>query len=117
MAAPQVSTDVYGLAINGTTSPENVYLVDGLAVNNTAYGTNGSTLTSEFFDEVNVITGGYMPEYGRTTGGAVSGVTKSGGNDFHGAVFGTFTPGVLAGPAREVFPGRYQGHSQPVQPR
>jgi hypothetical protein len=104
VAAPQVSTDVYGLAINGTTSPENVPRRRP-AVNNTAYGTNGSTLTSEFFDEVNVITGGYMPEYGRTTGGAVSGVTKSGGNDFHGAVFGTFTPGVLAGPAREVFSG------------
>jgi hypothetical protein len=101
-AAPQVTQDVYGLAVNGGTSPENVYLIDGLAVNNTAYGVNGSTLTSEFFDEVNVITGGYMPEYGRTMGGAVSGITKSGGNEFHGTLFGTFTPGGLAGPARQV---------------
>jgi len=99
-AAPQVTADVYGLSINGGTSPENVYLIDGLAVNNTAYGVNGSTLTSEFFDEVNVITGGYMPEYGRSLGGAVSGVTKSGGNEFHGSLFGTFTPGSLAGPAK-----------------
>jgi len=99
-AAPQVTADVYGLSINGGTSPENVYLVDGLAVNNTAYGVNGSTLTSEFFDEVNVITGGYLPEYGRALGGAISGITKSGGNEFHGSVWGTFTPGSLAGPAK-----------------
>ena len=51
---------------------------------------------------MNVITGGYMPEYGRTTGGAISAVTKSGGNEFHGSIFGTFTPGGLAGPPKAV---------------
>src|SRR5262249_49242647 len=43
-----------------------------------------------------------MPEYGRTTGGAISGVTKSGGNEFHGSVWGTFTPGALQGRAKTV---------------
>ena len=42
---------------------------------------------------MNVVTGGYMPEYGQTIGGAVSAITKSGGNEFHGSVFGTWTPG------------------------
>ena len=97
--APQATNDVYGVSISGSQSPENSYLIDGLAVNDTAYGVNGSPLTIEFIDEVNVITGGYMPEYGRTLGGAVSAVTKSGGNEFHGSVFGTFTPGALSGPA------------------
>ena len=83
------------------TSPENLYLIDGLSVNNPAYGTLGTPLTSEFVDEVNVITGGYMPEYGRTTGGAISAVTKSGGNEFHGSIFGTFTPGGLGRRARD----------------
>ena len=36
-----------------------------------------------------------MPEYGRATGGTMSAITKSGGNEFHGSVFGTFTPGAL----------------------
>ena len=31
----------------------------------------------EFMDEVNVVTGGYMPEYGRSTGGIISAVTRS----------------------------------------
>ncbi len=95
--APQAAADVYGVGINGTTSPENVYLIDGLSVGSPAYGTLGTTLTSEFVDEVNVITGGYMPEYGRTTGGAISAVTKSGGNEFHGSLFGTFAPGSFSG--------------------
>jgi carboxypeptidase family protein/TonB-dependent receptor-like protein len=97
--APQAGNDTYGVSISGSQSPENSYLIDGLAVNDTAYGVNGSPLTIEFIDEVNVITGGYMPEYGRTLGGALSAVTKSGGNEFHGSIWGNFTPGALAGSA------------------
>jgi hypothetical protein len=101
--APQANADIYGVGVSGTTSPENLYLVDGLSVNNPAYGTLGTPLTAEFVDEVNVITGGYMPEYGRTTGGAISAITKSGGNEFHGSIFGTFTPGSLTGPPGTIF--------------
>ena len=96
--APSAANDIYGVAISGSQSPENSYLIDGLSVNDPAYGVNGSPLTVEFIDEVNVITGGYMPEYGRTLGGALSATTKSGGNEFHGSVFGTLTPGSLTGP-------------------
>ena len=102
LTAPQAVSDVYGVAINGAQSPEQLYLIDGLSTNNPAYGVNGTPLTSEFIDEVNVITGGYMPEYGRSTGGAISAVTKSGGNEFHGSVFGTWTPGGLTGAPKEV---------------
>jgi hypothetical protein len=102
LTAPQAQADVYGVAINGAQSPEQLYLIDGLSTNNPAYGVNGTALTSEFIDEVNVITGGYMPEYGRTTGGAISATTKSGGNEFHGSVWGTWTPGSLTGPAKSV---------------
>ena len=97
--APQANNDTYGVSISGSQSPENSYLIDGLAVNDTAYGVNGTPLTIEFIDEVNVITGGYMPEYGRTLGGALSAVTKSGGNEFHGSIWGNWTPGGLSGSA------------------
>jgi outer membrane receptor protein involved in Fe transport len=103
--APEATADVYGVAISGATSPENQYLIDGLSVNNPAYGVLGTPLTAEFVDEVNVVTGGYMPEYGRTTGGTVSAVIKSGGNEFHGSIFGTFTPGSLAGAAAPISSG------------
>ena len=108
--APQATGDYYGVGINGATSPENLYLIDGISVNNPGFGTLGTPLTAEFMDEVNVVSGGYMPEYGRTSGGAISAVTKSGGNEFHGQIWGTFTPGSLSGP-----PGVVPGATPVVQ--
>ncbi len=95
--APGAQNDAYGVSINGTTSPENGYVVDGLSTNDPAFGINASPLSVEFVQDVNIITGGYMPEYGRSTGGVLNAVTKSGSNEFHGTVFGNITPGVLEG--------------------
>jgi hypothetical protein len=100
--APQANADFYGVGINGATSPENLFLIDGISVNNPGFGTLGTPLTSEFMDEIKIVTGDYMPEYGRTSGGVISAVTRSGGNEFHGSVFGTFTPGSLTGTPKTV---------------
>jgi outer membrane receptor protein involved in Fe transport len=101
-AVPGASADRFGVSINGTTSPENSYVIDGTTVNNTATGTLGSAMTSEFIKETNVITAGYMPEYGRATGGILNVVTKSGSNEFHGGVFGSYSPGALEGTRKTV---------------
>jgi outer membrane receptor protein involved in Fe transport len=95
--APGASSDAYGVSVNGTTSPENGFLVDGLSTGNPALGTLGTPLSVEFIQEVNVITGGFMPEFGRSTGGVMTAVTKSGSNEFHGSVFSNITPGFLEG--------------------
>jgi outer membrane receptor protein involved in Fe transport len=100
--ASGAQSDTYGVSINGTTSPENGYVVDGLSTNDPAYGVNASPLSVEFVQDVNIITGGYMPEYGRSTGGVVNAVTKSGSNEFHGSVYGTVTPGFLEGQRAQV---------------
>ncbi len=109
LAAPAVQTDLFGISISGTTSPENSYLIDGLSFSDVGFGvtnksyilgsgsnTAGSDFSVEFVDQMNVLTGGYMPEYGRTTGGVLSVTTKSGGNEFHGSIFATWTPGFMA---------------------
>ena len=66
---------------------------------------------------LNVVTGGYMPEYGRTTGGVISAVTKSGSNEFHGSIFGNFTPGILTGPRPAITTDasvfQFEGLTQP----
>ena len=49
-----------------------------------------------------VITGGYMPEYGKVTGGVMNVVTKSGGNEFHGDAWVSYTPGAWHGPQTPV---------------
>jgi hypothetical protein len=84
---PGAHVDDFGVSFAGTSSPENSYLIDGLNVGNPGYGTIGTPLSMEFVKEVSIITGGYMPEYGRTTGGTLSAITKSGSNELHGNVF------------------------------
>ena len=54
------------------------------------YGFQGKELNFEFIQEVDVKTGGYEAEFGRSTGGIINVITKSGGNEFHGDVFGYF---------------------------
>ncbi|HZW90203.1 MAG TPA: TonB-dependent receptor, partial [Myxococcaceae bacterium] len=102
LTVPSARADLYGVALNGTTSPENSYLIDGLSTRNPSKGISGSPLSVEFVESVAVTTGGYLPEYGRSTGGIIAANTRSGGNEFHGSVWGTWTPGVLAGSPHPV---------------
>jgi hypothetical protein len=96
-ATPGAANDLYGTSVAGTSSPENKYYVDGLSVSDPGFGLNGTPLTVEFIQEVRVEVGGYMPEFGRATGGIINAVTKSGSNEFHGGVWVFYTPGQLEG--------------------
>jgi hypothetical protein len=100
--APDAWADTYGTSVAGSTSPENLYVVDGLPVNSPALGVLGTLLNVELISEARILTSGFLPEYGRSTGGVVSVVTKSGSNEFHGSLFGTLSPGALTASARGV---------------
>src|SRR5438105_14045397 len=78
------------LSIYGSTSAENLFLIDGVNTTNVIKGFQGKDINTEFVQEVEVKTGGYQAEYGRNTGGVINVVTKSGGNEFHGDVFGYY---------------------------
>ena len=54
------------------------------------FGNQGKALNAEFIQEVEVRTGGYEAEFGQVFGGNINVITKSGGNEFHGDVFGYF---------------------------
>src|SRR5215831_14834377 len=87
--APGAQVDQMGVSFSGTTSAENNYVIDGINVTSVhmsqAAGSSlGSALNLDFVQEVEVITGGYNAEYGRSTGGVVNVVTKSGSNELHG---------------------------------
>jgi len=90
--APGGHSDTYGGSVGGTTSPENSYIIDGLTVGDGGYGYNGSPLGLDFIKEATIVTGGYLPEYGRGGGGVLDVVTKSGSNEFHGSFWGNYTP-------------------------
>lgn len=100
--APGAQTDRFGVSVSGTTSPENAFVIDGVGVNNPAFGTLGTPLSVEFVKEFNVVSGGYMPEFGRAMGGIFDVVTQSGSNEFHGSVFFNINPGALEGRRTEV---------------
>jgi outer membrane receptor protein involved in Fe transport len=79
-------------SIAGSSGPENNYILDGVSTTDPAYGGGGANLPFEFVQEVEIKTGAYGAEYGKSTGGIFNVITKSGGNEIHGDVFGYFTP-------------------------
>jgi outer membrane receptor protein involved in Fe transport len=100
--APGANADQYGTSVNGTTSPENAFIIDGVSANDPAFGVNAVPLSAEFVKEVNIITAGYLPEYGRSIGGVMDVVTQTGSNEFHGSVFGSITPGAFEGQRTQI---------------
>ena len=104
LSQPGVQTDsgetqgrALAISIYGSTSAENLWIIDGVNTTNVIKGFQGKALNGEFIQEVEVKTGGYQAEYGRNTGGVINVVTKSGGNEFHGDVFGYYnSPGMQA---------------------
>ncbi len=78
-------------SIMGASALENRYVVDQLDTTDVAEGRAGTQISTSFIEEVQVKTAGYEAEYGGALGGVVNMVTKSGGNEFHGDVFGYFT--------------------------
>jgi hypothetical protein len=93
-ANPGVSTDraltqgrSLPVTIYGSTSVENLWLIEGVNTTNVVFGIQGKLLNDEFVQEVQVKSGGYGAEYGGALGGVINVVTKSGGNTFHGGGF------------------------------
>jgi len=87
---PGAQDDDSGQTFYGSTGAENAYYIDGVNTTDVEYGQQGTVLNFEFIEEVQVKAGGYTAEYGHATGGLINVITKSGGNEFHGDVFGYF---------------------------
>lgn len=87
--------DAVGPSFSGSTGPENKYVIDGVNTTGLSYATVGTPIINEFIEETEVITGGYMAEHGRSTGGIVNVVTRTGTNEFHGTIFTNFTNSLL----------------------
>ena len=75
-------------SVAGSSGPENNYILDGVNTSDPAFGGSGANLPFEFVQEVEIKTGAYGAEYGKSTGGIFNVITKSGGNEFHGDLFG-----------------------------
>jgi hypothetical protein len=91
-AIPGVLADPLGLRIAGAQPAESRWIIDGADVTDPAFNGQGTSLLQDFVQEIGVATGGYRAEHGRSSGGIVNAVTKSGGNDFHGSIFANWLP-------------------------
>jgi outer membrane receptor protein involved in Fe transport len=72
------------ISVGGASVAENSYQVNGLNITNFRNGLGSTMVPMEFIEEIQVKTGGYEAEFGRSTGGVVNMVTKSGSNSLHG---------------------------------
>ena len=100
------------ITVYGSSGAENAYYVDGVNTTNLEYGFQGKELNFEFIREVNVKTGGYEAEFGRATGGIVNVITKSGGNELSGDVFGYRDSDSLQTDAKEVVDATLAGFTR-----
>jgi outer membrane receptor protein involved in Fe transport len=91
-----------GISVYGATSSENNFIIDGVNTTNVIKGIQGKDINNEFIQEVEVKTSGYQAEYGRNTGGVINVITKSGGNEFHGGIFGYYNSLNLAAEQKQV---------------
>lgn len=81
-------TTTGGLNINGSRSQDNLITFDGaVAVRTRSNGTSIGVADLDSTQEVQILTANYNAEYGRSAGGQVRIVTKSGAKDFHGAFY------------------------------
>lgn len=101
--ANQVGPGSSNPSIGGSSALENLYIVDGVTITDQAFGSIGTYnryhgalgtgINLTFIKEVDIKTTAFEPQYGKALGGIVQIVTRSGGNQYHGAIGAYFAPG------------------------
>jgi Carboxypeptidase regulatory-like domain/TonB dependent receptor len=105
------ATEFGQFSVNGQRADANYSMIDGVSGNVSptyatggafsqnnsgsvlgfsALGTTSNIVSIDALQEFKVLTSSFAPEFGRTPGGQISIVTRSGGNDFHGSLFEYF---------------------------
>ena len=127
VVTPTTNADGGQFSINGQRTSSNYWMVDGVSANIgvssnaiagngvggslgsfSAMGGTNSLVSVDAMQEFRIQTSTYAPEFGRTPGGQISIVTRSGTNQFHGTAFDYFRNDALDAndwfAAREGFP-------------
>jgi len=110
-------------SIGGASGLENLYVVDGVTITDQAFGSIGTYnryhgalgtgINLSFIKEVDIKTTAFEPQYGKATGGIVQIVTKSGSNQYHGAVGAYFGPGIFYASRYQFYQFGYQQSTPP----
>jgi hypothetical protein len=73
------------LNINGAFAYDNLFMINGIDVNDNLFGSPQNVFIEDAIQETQVLTSGISAEYGRFSGGVINAITKSGGNKFSGS--------------------------------
>lgn len=106
LLAPGVisSTSYSGIgSFGGSAASENAYYINGFPVTNPLTNIGATTLGFDSIAQQQVLTGGYGAEFGRSTGGVVSIITKRGTNEWKGGVYAIYTPESLRGTRQDIY--------------
>ena len=95
-----------GISINGQSDTINDWMIDGLDNNERIIGTTGIRPSIEAISEINIQSNTYTAEVGRTAGGVINIITKSGTNNFHGSAYEYFRNDVL-----NAYPFQFGAHN------
>ena len=79
------STNSGQIVVNGAMAFDNIFMINGVDVNDNLFGNPQNLFIEDAIEETQVLTAGISAEYGRFTGGVVNAITKSGGNSFSGS--------------------------------
>ena len=71
--------------IAGATAYDNLFMMNGVDINDNLFGTANNLFIEDAIQETNILTGGISAEFGRFSGGVINMITKSGGNTFSGS--------------------------------
>ena len=96
-------TALGGVSFGGSSVAENSVYINGLNVTDFYNRIGFNSVPFAFYEEVQVKTGGYSVEFGRTTGGVINAITRSGTNEFHAGAELVWEPSSLQSEARDRF--------------
>jgi hypothetical protein len=77
-----------GISVAGQRNLYNGFIVDGVSANDDAADLTGTYYSEEVIDQFQIVTSGGIAVFGRTSGGVVNILTKSGTNDWRGGLYG-----------------------------
>src|SRR6185312_2678514 len=86
MGSPELGTGPLGTPMNvfgGASTAENAYYVDGMNVTEALNNSGGVTLPYGAIEQQQTYISGYDARYGRSIGGVINQIGKSGTNDWH----------------------------------
>src|SRR6202047_442673 len=79
------------MTVNGGRPAQNNYRLDGISINDYSNAAPGSVLGTDLgadaVSEFSVLSSNYPSEYGRSSGGVINAITRSGTNEFHGSAY------------------------------